>query len=151
MPATADVPQPASLPDGLAEALGAQPEACLKGLTDYLLIYPDQASIDALDPNFYALRHYKVRGVIVSAPGEEVDFVSRFFAPGSGIDEDPVTGSAHTMLIPYWSKRLGLKNLMGQQRSSRRGTLRCEDRGERVKIGGKAITYLKGEIYLPTA
>ena len=89
------------------------------------------------------------RGVIVTAPGEQADFVSRFFAPRCGVPEDPVTGSAHTLLIPYWSERLGKTKMMAEQRSRRGGILRCEDRGERVRIAGKAVTYLEGEIFLP--
>ncbi|MDG1571376.1 PhzF family phenazine biosynthesis protein [Robiginitalea sp. M366] len=145
----ADVPAEAALPEGLAAAMGAEPQACLKGLTDYMLVYHNQAAIDALDPNFFALKSFQVRGIIATAPGEAVDFVSRFFAPAAGIDEDPVTGSAHTMLIPYWADRLGKTTLSAQQRSPRGGMLRYAYNSPRVHIGGQAITYLKGEIYLP--
>lgn len=144
-----DEPHPIKMPKGLGEVIGKEPLECYMGTTDYLLIYKDQRTIDALDPKHFLLRDYKVRGIIVSAPGDEVDFVSRFFAPGSGIDEDPVTGSAHTILIPYWSKRLGKKSLLAQQRSARKGMLRCEDHGPRVRIGGQAALYMKGEIYIP--
>jgi predicted PhzF superfamily epimerase YddE/YHI9 len=84
--------------------------------------------------------------VIVTAPGENSDFVSRFFAPGAGIPEDPVTGSAHCTLIPYWSERLGKKELYALQLSERGGELFCADRGERVAIGGRAVTYMSGTI-----
>lgn len=137
------------LPRPLGAALGSSPDACYRGLTDYLLVYPDQAAIEALDPDHYSLGKVDCRGVIVTAPGETVDFVSRFFAPRCGVPEDPVTGSAHTLLIPYWSEKLGKTTLMAQQRSRRGGLLRCEDRGERVRIAGQAVTYLKGEICIP--
>ena len=92
-----------------------------------------------------------VRAVIVTAPADasEVDFVSRCFAPQSGIDEDPVTGSAHTTLVPYWAKRLGKDQLTAQQRSTRGGTLYCTHRGDRVDIAGEAVLYLRGEIDVP--
>ena len=86
--------------------------------------------------------------MIVTAPGTQSDFVSRFFAPAKGVPEDPVTGSAHCTLIPYWSKRLGKKKLHAQQVSPRGGELWCEDRGERVTISGKAIRFLEGDIFL---
>ena len=94
------------------------------------------------------LARLPVRGVIVSAQGNDVDFISRFFAPQCGIPEDPVTGSAHTTLIPYWSERLGKKKMNARQLSARGGTLLCEDHGDRVMIGGRAVMYLKGEIYV---
>ena len=88
------------------------------------------------------------RGVIVTAPGVDVDFVSRFFAPQTGINEDPVTGSAHTTLTPYWSATLGRKKMRALQVSDREGELICEDLGDRVKITGKAVTYLEGDLYI---
>lgn len=88
----------------------------------------------------------EARGTIVTAPGEDVDFVSRFFAPQSGIDEDPVTGSAHTTLTPFWSQKLNKKVLSARQVSARQGELTCEFLGDRVKITGKAVAYLTGEI-----
>lgn len=97
--------------DTLNEAIGKAPVQTFKGKTDYLLIYETQQDIEGIEPNFYLLGKANVRGVIVSAKGMTVDFVSRFFAPGSGIDEDPVTGSAHTTLTPYWSKQLGKTKL----------------------------------------
>ena len=146
----AENPREEEMPDRLAEALGHYPEEIYQGLTDYMLVYPDQDAIDAIDPDHTILSKVDCRGVIVTAPGNDADFVSRFFAPRCGVPEDPVTGSAHTMLIPYWSERLGKKKMMAEQRSRRGGLLRCEDRGERVRIAGKAITYLKGEIYIPS-
>ena len=130
----------------ITKAIGLTPIRMFKGKTDYLLIYNSQQEIDAIQPNFHLLDQLDCRGVIVSAPGEEVDFVSRFFAPQCGIPEDPVTGSAHTTMIPYWSKTLGKTKLQAEQRSKRGGELDCEYHGDRVKISGKAVLYLTGEI-----
>jgi len=94
------------------------------------------------------LRAVKARGVIITAKGNEVDFVSRFFAPGCGVEEDPVTGSAHTTLTPFWSERLSKTRLTAQQLSQRKGDLTCELVGERVKISGNAVTYFIGDIYI---
>jgi predicted PhzF superfamily epimerase YddE/YHI9 len=94
------------------------------------------------------LMHLDRFAAIVTAPGKQVDFVSRFFGPAKGVPEDPVTGSAHCTLIPYWAKRLGKKKLHAHQVSSRGGELWCEDRGDRVTISGKAVRYLEGSIYL---
>jgi PhzF family phenazine biosynthesis protein len=132
----------------IVEALGKTPLKTFKGKTDYLLIYENQKYIEKLQPNFFLLEKANARGVIVSAPGEEVDFVSRFFAPQSGIAEDPVTGSAHTTLIPYWAQRLKKNQLTARQLSKRGGYLKCTYEGERVKIAGKAVPYMKGEIDL---
>jgi predicted PhzF superfamily epimerase YddE/YHI9 len=104
------------------------------------------AEVAALRPNLAALSELECLGIIVTAPGEDVDFVSRFFAPRAGIAEDPVTGSAHCSLIPYWSARLGKETLTARQLSARGGELFCRAAGERVKIGGHAVTYLRGEI-----
>ena len=144
-----DPPVAVELPEGLSDAMGAGPEACFMGQTDYLLVYKDQDEVDALNPNFFKLNEFDCRGIIATARGEEVDFVSRFFAPRCGVPEDPVTGSAHTLLIPYWHTRLKKTNMMAQQRSLRGGVLRCEYHGDRVHIGGHAVTYMKAEIYLP--
>ncbi len=130
------------------EALGIKPEQTFKGKTDYLLIYDSQKIIEEITPNFFLLDKVDARGIIVSAKGVEVDFVSRFFAPQSGISEDPVTGSAHTTLTPYWSKVLGKNVLSAEQLSQRGGKLICEDLGNRIKISGKAVLYLVGEIEL---
>ncbi|NAS10865.1 PhzF family phenazine biosynthesis protein [Poritiphilus flavus] len=130
----------------LNEALGKEPLETFKGKTDFLLIYDDQEGIEAMRPNFLKLSQLDARGVIVSAAGNSVDFVSRFFAPQSGINEDPVTGSAHTSLTPYWSEVLGKTKMTARQLSARGGNLQCEYLGERVKIAGKAVPYLIGEI-----
>jgi len=132
----------------LNEAIGKKPVRTLKGKTDYLLIYNNQEEIEQLKPNFFLLNQLDARGVIVSAPGDEVDFVSRFFAPQCGVNEDPVTGSAHTSLIPYWSKVLGKSTLVAKQLSKRGGDIYCEFLDKRVKIAGRAVPYLKGEIII---
>ncbi|NNK76839.1 MAG: PhzF family phenazine biosynthesis protein, partial [Maribacter sp.] len=130
------------------KAIGIEPKETYKGKTDYLLIYNSQKIIEEINPNFFLLDQVDARGVIVSAKGEDVDFVSRFFAPQCGISEDPVTGSAHTTLTPYWSQVLGKKVLHAKQLSKRGGQLICEDQGERIIISGKAVAYLEGEIEL---
>lgn len=132
----------------LIEAIGKTPVYTLKGKTDYLLIYNTQKDIEQLNPNFFLLNQLDARGVIVSAPGENVDFVSRFFAPQCGVNEDPVTGSAHTSLIPYWSKVLRKPELVAKQLSKRGGDIYCEFLDKRVKIAGRAVPYLKGEIII---
>jgi predicted PhzF superfamily epimerase YddE/YHI9 len=99
-----------------------------------------------LQPDFEALKIHPVRGIIVTAPGEKVDFVSRFFGPACGVNEDPVTGSAHTTLAPYWSSILGKKTMTAMQLSQRTGLLTCTLKGDRVEIAGKSVLYLRGEI-----
>lgn len=144
----ADTIQPATLPDHLIRAIGMTPVEILKGKTDYLLVYENQQQVEAVSPDFAVLSKATVRGMIVTAKGDSSDFVSRFFAPAVGVNEDPVTGSAHTTLIPYWSARLGKKEMTAIQLSERRGYLKCKHLGERVEIAGKAVTYLVGEIYV---
>ncbi len=102
-----------------------------------------------MKPNFHLLDQIPARGVIVTSRGDTYDFVSRFFAPNCGIPEDPVTGSAHTTLTPYWAGVMQKNKLKAAQLSPRGGLLRCELDGDRVRIGGQAITYMKAEIYLP--
>ncbi len=138
---------PVSPPDGLLESLNLVPLECYKGRTDYMLVFQNQQQILDLDPDFRLMKKVKARGIICTAAGEDCDFVSRFFGPQSGIDEDPVTGSAHTTLIPYWSARLEKKTLTARQLSTRGGTIYCKFLGNRVEIGGRASTYLVGEIY----
>ena len=135
-------------PVELAAALGKKPQRTFRGVTDYMMVYPGQKDIEQMDPDFASLTRLGDRGVIVTAKGNDVDFVSRFFAPGIGINEDPVTGSAHTTLTPYWAKELGKNQLIARQLSRRGGELICEDLGERVKLSGKAVTYLEGEIHV---
>lgn len=136
---------------GLAEALGGRP--AFVGVTGgatgstWFAVYPSAAEVTALRPNFGRLAEIGGGCAIVSAPGgSSFDFVSRFFAPGVGINEDPVTGSAHCSLGPYWSDRLGRNPVLGRQESSRGGTVRVEVRGQRVAIAGQAVTTLRGEL-----
>lgn len=144
-----DLIEETEMPQGLVKALGGTPKSCWKGLTDYMVVYDTEEEIRALRPNYHLLDQIPVRGVIATSPGREHDFVSRFFAPNCGVPEDPVTGSAHTTLTPYWAQKLGKTKLKAAQLSHRGGSLRCELQGDRVKIAGKAITYMKAEIYLP--
>lgn len=132
--------------DILKHAFKKTPQRVLKGKTDYLLIYPHQEDIESIDPDLSLVSQIDARGIIISAKGEDVDFVSRFFAPQSGVDEDPVTGSAHTTLIPYWSKILNKKVLTAKQLSRRGGILNCHFLGDRVKISGYVAPYLIGDI-----
>ena len=132
----------------LGEALGAPPREVLRA-RDLVAIYDDAAAIRALTPDFRALGRIDVHGTIVTAPGEgDADFVSRFFVPQQGIDEDPVTGSAHCTLIPLWAGRLGKTTLRARQLSRRGGELACALRGERVDIGGHAVTVGRGTLRL---
>jgi PhzF family phenazine biosynthesis protein len=130
----------------VTNGLGSLPKELYRGRDDFLAIFDDEDSIISLSPNMDALYKVPSRGIIASAPGRDVDFVSRFFAPQSGIPEDSVTGSAHTTLTPYWSKRLSKQNLTAKQLSKRGGILICNDLDKRVEIGGHAVTYLIGEI-----
>jgi PhzF family phenazine biosynthesis protein len=139
-------PQPVELPDGLEAALGAEIVESYIGRDIYLLVLKDEATVAALRPDFAAMGSVVEHGAIATAEGDQVDFVSRFFAPGIGIDEDPVTGAAHCVLTPYWSKRLGKTTLEARQISSRVGELLCEDLGARVKIRGNAVFFLSGQI-----
>lgn len=136
----------------LAESLhmGFQPKplAAFKGKTDYVLLFDNESQIQNLKFDIPSIAKVKARGIIVTAPGNEVDFVSRFFGPQVGVDEDPVTGSAHTTLTPFWSEKLGKKTLTAVQLSPRRGDLTCEIAGNRVLISGKAVTYMIGEIFI---
>jgi PhzF family phenazine biosynthesis protein len=149
----ADTLAPAEVSVAVRKGLGnPQITETFRGTSDYLLVLASEAELLALQPDFRRLAEDRsVRAVIVTAPGpnSEVDFVSRCFAPQSGIDEDPVTGSAHTTLVPYWAKRLGKGQLTARQRSTRGGTLYCTHRGNRVDIAGKAVLYLRGEINVP--
>ena len=135
-------------PSGLIEALGgAKPKEILKS-RDYMLVYENEAEVKAIEPDFIALAKLDAHAVIVTAKGDNADFVSRFFAPAVGIPEDPVTGSAHCTLIPYWAEKLSKNELFARQISRRGGEVFCELQGDRVKIGGGAVLYLKGEIYV---
>jgi len=143
----ADTLSECELPPALGQSLGIRPAECHMGRSDFLLLYCSEDDILALRPDFRMLAGTEARGVIVTAPGKEVDFVSRFFCPGVGIDEDPVTGSAHTTLTPFWSERLKKDHLTARQLSSRGGYLECSLKDDRTLIAGRASLYLKGEIY----
>jgi len=135
------------------EAFGIKPIAAYKA-ADFLVLLDNEETLRNISPDSPVLKRIKSEagldndnfGIIITAAGSDCDFVSRFFAPNAGIDEDPVTGRAHCSLIPFWSERLGKTLLTAKQLSKRGGVLFCEDRGERVKIGGKAVRYMKGEI-----
>lgn len=146
----ADVPERISpaFHDELTAALGTEPLDVYAGKTDLMVVLENETTVAALQPDFRKLAQIKARGVIVTAPGDDVDFVSRFFGPQSGIDEDPVTGSAHTTLTPYWAHRLGKLQLTARQISPRGGDLWLELLGDRVLISGEAVVYLRGEIFV---
>lgn len=124
------------------------PIEIFRGKTDYMFVYSSQADVKRIAISLPAIAQLDGRGVIITAPGDEVDMVSRFFAPQSGIDEDPVTGSAHTSLTPYWSGRMGKNKLSALQLSRRGGKLFCELAADRVNISGQAVTYMIGDIQL---
>lgn len=132
-------------PEGMEYVLGTIPFEIWKA-RDYLFVFETEADVKGIEPNFEKMRAWDCLGVIVTAPGDTVDFVSRFFAPRAGLNEDPVTGSAHSTLIPYWARRLKKKDLHALQVSQRGGELFCQEYGDRVKIGGYAVTYLRGEL-----
>jgi PhzF family phenazine biosynthesis protein len=140
--------KPVPVSDELIGALGAKPRECLLA-RDLLAVFDDETIVQNLRPDFARLAAIDVFAVIVSAPGKTADFVSRFFAPRGGIAEDPVTGSAHCTLTPYWADRLKKSNLSARQLSPRGGELDCEPRGDRVMISGQAVEYLRGEITVP--
>ena len=138
-------PVPCPGPADLDKILGSTPAEVLSA-RDLLVVFDDEATVRNLDPDLDAIARLDRFALIITAPGRESDFVSRFFAPKAGIPEDPVTGSAHCTLVPYWAERLGKKDLHAFQLSRRGGELFCTDRGERVTIGGHAVTYLSGTI-----
>ena len=133
--------------DKAADALGARPTALFDSM-DWMAVFESQAEVEALAPDFTKIKALPTRGVIATAPGRDVDFVSRFFAPGAGIDEDPVTGSAHSILAPYWAQRLIKTSLTARQISPRGGALWLEVGGERVEIAGRVVPYLEGRIFV---
>jgi PhzF family phenazine biosynthesis protein len=133
-------------PEGIFKALDVNEGAIFKGKFDYMVVLQTQEQIEGLSPDFTLLATLQSRGIVVTAPGNESDFVSRCFYPQSGINEDPVTGSAHTMMTPYWANRLGKNKLAAIQLSARKGHLECELSGDRVLMSGNAAVYMKGEI-----
>ena len=141
-------PQPAALPGPIAKALNHAPTEVLKA-RDYVLVYPDQATIDAItiDRAEFDQINLGHGGVIVTAPGDDVDFVSRFFTPQATILEDPVTGSAHCSLVPYWHEKTSKINFEAEQRSARRGQLHCTFSGDRVLVRGHSLTFSKATLF----
>jgi PhzF family phenazine biosynthesis protein len=137
--------KPVEPPAGIDRALGAMPEATLEA-TALLAVFASEREIRALAPDFALVASAHHHGIIVTAPGDDVDFVSRFFVPNYGVDEDPATGSAHCTLTPYWAGRLGKTKLRGRQVSRRVGDFWCELRGDRVMIAGHVAPYLEGSI-----
>lgn len=134
--------------DELTRCFDKKPVSAFKGKTDYLLVFENETDIRNIQPALNEISKLKGRGVIVSAKGNEVDFVSRFFAPQAGIPEDPVTGSAHTTLTPYWARQLGKNELTAIQFSERKGHLKCRYLNDRVEISGQGKLYLIGEIHI---
>lgn len=137
----------ATRPEDLVRALGREPKEILK-TQNYLAVYEDEGDIRAIHPNMELLQRVDCLGAIITAKGEESDFVSRYFAPRLGIPEDAATGSAHCTLAPYWSKNLGKRNLHAIQLSQRRGELWCEVFDDRVRISAKAVLYAEGFLYI---
>jgi PhzF family phenazine biosynthesis protein len=145
----ADEYHPVELSAELTAGFNISPKAAFRGKTDYMLVFDNEMEVRDLQPDFDKLAKVDARGIIVTAKGGEADFVSRFFGPQSGINEDPVTGSAHTTLTPYWAKILGKDELSAVQLSARKGQLRCKLLGDRVEISGQGRLYLRGEIFVP--
>jgi PhzF family phenazine biosynthesis protein len=136
------------LTDELLATTNCKPVNAFKGKSDYMLVFTNQQEIEQLSPNLSAIEKLDARGLIVTAKGNDYDFVSRFFGPQCGVNEDPVTGSAHTSLTPYWAEQLGKSELEAIQVSSRRGKLTCKLVNDRVEITGQAVLYMKGQIEL---
>jgi len=132
--------------EDICSGLGLMPVEAFTGKTDLMLVYISQEEIENIKPDFELISSIFARGIIVTAKGNDVDFVSRFFAPRVGVPEDPVTGSAHTSLIPYWSEKLNKTELTALQLSKRKGELKCKMLGDRVEIAGEAVTYMSGYI-----
>ena len=134
--------------DTLTNCFTIPPALAFRGKTDFLFVYNNEDEIKNLEPRLEAISKLDARGVIVTAKGNHSDFVSRFFAPQSGVNEDPVTGSAHTTLVPYWAAELGKAELTAIQLSARKGYLKCRYLNDRVEISGECRLYLKGEIFI---
>jgi predicted PhzF superfamily epimerase YddE/YHI9 len=139
---------PAAQYNVIEQCIGMKPIEAFTGKSDYLAVIDTESSLRNLQPNLNAIANINARGLIVTAKGDTADFVSRFFAPQLGINEDPVTGSAHTTLLPYWSNKLCKNKFVAKQLSQRGGQLFCEFKNDRSIIGGKARLYLTGEINL---
>jgi len=141
-------PAPIEAPPALVEALGTSPREVLAAF-DFIAVYETEDQVVALTPDFATLQRVGLRGVVATAPGCDADFVSRCFFPKLRVNEDPVTGSAHCELAPYWSERLGRTRLTARQRSARGGTVHCEVAGDRVLLSGRAVDFMTAEIHLP--
>ena len=144
----ADQPEEVEQNKLIVHGLGEKPLKTYRGEDDYLAVFGDEDIIQTMAPDFKMLSQLDSRGLIITAPGKEVDFVSRFFSPQSGVDEDPVTGSAYTLMVPYWHDILGKKKFAARQLSFRSGDVECELIEDRVLIGGKTTRYLEGEILI---
>lgn len=131
-------------PEEIKALFDTEIKACLRGKDDYMVVLSSQEEIEQLQPNIAAIKMLKSRGILVTAAGSEVDFVSRCFFPQAGVDEDPVTGSAHTLMAPYWSKVFDKKELVARQLSPRCGEVHCTLAGERIYLTGDATTIIKG-------
>ena len=142
----ARAPEETTPPDGLIEALGLEPLLVARAARDFLVLADSEDTVRALSPDFARLRRVDARGVIVTATAAEVDFVSRFFAPAVGIDEDPVTGSAHCCLGPFWAERLGKQDMVAFQASARGGVVIVALNDDRVNLSGSAVTTMRGEL-----
>lgn len=138
--------QRVEIQEEIIAGFSSYPNELWRGSSDYLLIYENQMEIQNMTVDFSELAKVDTRGFIITAPGDQVDFVSRWFGPRVGVSEDPVTGSAHTSLTPFWSKKLNKKDLTAIQLSKRTGRLFCSLLGERVKISGRAVTYMIGKV-----
>lgn len=132
----------------LGEILGREPLEISEADGYVVALFESEADVAAITPDFRSMKDLDAHAVVITAKGETCDFVSRFFGPAVGVDEDPVTGSSHCRLIPYWSEKLGKTKLFARQISKRGGEIYCELIGDRVKIGGNAMLYMKGEIYV---
>jgi PhzF family phenazine biosynthesis protein len=137
------------IPAGIFEGLNIQPTSVWKGKFDYMVEVENEEIVNNLQPNFKLISTIPSRGVLVTAKGKEVDFVSRCFFPQTGVDEDAVTGSAHCLFVAYWNSKTGKSSFVATQNSKRGGKLICKLKGDRVLMSGHATLYLKGEIYLP--
>ena len=143
-------PVPCRAPEALLKGLGLSPREVLRA-RDLMAVYDSAEEVAALNPDMALLAKLDCLGIIATARGTDVDFVSRFFAPQAGIPEDPVTGSSHSTLIPFWAGKLGKTEMVARQISRRGGELHCRQAGERVSIGGHAVTYCRGELEVPEA
>jgi PhzF family phenazine biosynthesis protein len=144
----ARIPEPCTAPAGLLKSLGTAIAVEILKSRDYFVVLPDEEAVKNIEPDFILMQQLDSFGVIVTAKGQSADAVSRCFYPSAGINEDPVTGSAHCNIVPYWSEKLGKTKLQCKQLSKRGGTLDCELSGDRVLLSGKCVLFLQGEIDL---